>query len=166
MNKYLDYDGLIFLWNKLKNMFANKVDKQNGKDLSSNDFTGEYKAILDKWGESGGYVLPAATDSILGGVKVGERLSITEEGVLSAEEPDLSDYVRKNDLVNVYRYKGSKDDFSSLPPEEENTIGDVWNVTATDMNYAWDGEKWDPLGQMFEITKISNEEINSIMGTE
>lgn len=32
-----------------------------------------------------GYELPVATDETLGGVKVGSNLSITEEGVLSAE---------------------------------------------------------------------------------
>lgn len=25
-------------------------------------------------------------------------------------------------------------------------VGDVWNVTDTNINYAWDGSTWDPLG--------------------
>ena len=40
---------------------------------------------LEEGGGGGGYVLPAATDETLGGVKIGEGLSITEEGVLSAD---------------------------------------------------------------------------------
>lgn len=36
-------------------------------------------------GGGGGYVLPVATDSRLGGIKVGSGLTITNEGVLSAE---------------------------------------------------------------------------------
>lgn len=37
--------------------------------------------------EGGGYNLPIASDETLGGVKIGEGLSITEEGVLSANAP-------------------------------------------------------------------------------
>lgn len=33
------------------------------------------------------YVLPAATADTLGGVKVGDRLSVTEDGTLSGAEP-------------------------------------------------------------------------------
>lgn len=35
----------------------------------------------------GGYELPVASDETLGGVKIGENLTITEEGVLSAPAP-------------------------------------------------------------------------------
>ena len=31
------------------------------------------------------------------------------------------------------------------------------------MNYAWDGESWDALGQMFEIQSISNAEIDAAL---
>lgn len=37
-------------------------------------------------GGGSGYILPPATSEKLGGIKVGDRLSITEEGVLSADE--------------------------------------------------------------------------------
>lgn len=40
---------------------------------------------LEEGGGGGGYVLPVATDETLGGVKIGEGLSITEGGVLSAD---------------------------------------------------------------------------------
>ena len=40
---------------------------------------------LDGGGGGSGYTLPAATASTLGGIKVGNGLSITAEGVLSAE---------------------------------------------------------------------------------
>lgn len=49
----------------------------------------KYKVVerleaLEEGGGGGGYVLPVASDETLGGVKIGENLSITEEGVLSA----------------------------------------------------------------------------------
>ena len=40
--------------------------------------------------------------------------------------------------------------------------GDVWNVEATGMNYAWTGDAWDALGETFEIQSITNAEIDSI----
>ena len=49
-NKYLDNDGLLYLWSLIKahvtNSVANKVDKESGKALSSNDYTDEDKAKL------------------------------------------------------------------------------------------------------------------------
>ena len=39
MAKYLDNDGLIYLWSKIKNLFSGKVDKEAGKGLSTNDYT-------------------------------------------------------------------------------------------------------------------------------
>lgn len=45
MSKFLDDDGLLYLWQKIKNKFATitdlngKVDKVDGKGLSTNDYT-------------------------------------------------------------------------------------------------------------------------------
>ena len=64
---------------------AGKVDKVTGKDLSTNDFTDAYKTKLDGI-ETGAnaYVLPQASASTLGGVKVGDNLAIdSSTGVLS-----------------------------------------------------------------------------------
>lgn len=47
MAKWLDYDGLSHFWSKLKTLLNNKVDKADGKGLSTNDFTGNYKSKLD-----------------------------------------------------------------------------------------------------------------------
>ncbi|WP_223120783.1 head fiber protein, partial [Salmonella sp. S127_66822] len=49
-----------------------KVDKVEGKELSSNDFTDAYKTKLDGIAaQANKYVLPTATAEIIGGVKVG-----------------------------------------------------------------------------------------------
>lgn len=54
-------------------------------------------------------------------------------------------------LTNVYKYKGTKPSFSDLP-QTGNVAGDVWDVNGG-MNYAWDGTKWDALGESkVEIT--------------
>ena len=53
MAKYLDNDGLLYLWQKIKNVFAtkdslnDKVDKETGKGLSTNDYTTAEKNKLN-----------------------------------------------------------------------------------------------------------------------
>ena len=48
--KYLDNDGLLYLWGLIKaqvsNAAATKVDKESGKVLSSNDYTDDEKSKL------------------------------------------------------------------------------------------------------------------------
>ena len=48
--KYLDNDGLLYLWGlikaKVSNAAATKVDKESGKVLSSNDYTDDEKSKL------------------------------------------------------------------------------------------------------------------------
>lgn len=43
---WLDYDGLLYFWQKLKLKLDSKVDKVEGKGLSSNDFTSAEKKKL------------------------------------------------------------------------------------------------------------------------
>lgn len=173
MSKFLDSNGVIYLWSKIKTLVGGKVDKVEGKGLSSNDFTAAEKAKL---GGLENYTLPAATAATLGGVKVGAGLNIVD-GVLSAagggtadavdwsnvqNKPDLA---LKSDLTSLYRYKGSVTNYASLPVSG-NIEGDVWNVEATGMNYAWTGEDWDALGQTFQIEAITNAEIDAITTEE
>ena len=170
MSKYLDSNGLLYLWGKIKNLVGGKVDKVEGKGLSTNDFTDEDKTKLTGLEN---YTLPTATADTLGGVKVGAGLTIAS-GVLSATGGGTADSVDwsniqnkpdvalKSDLTSVYRYKGSVANYASLPAAD-NVVGDVWNVEATGMNYAWDGEKWDPLGETITIESITNAEIDTIV---
>ena len=62
-----------------------KVDKVEGKGLSTNDYTTPEKNKLAAIeAEANKYVLPAATTTTLGGVIVGDRLSIDSTGKLVA----------------------------------------------------------------------------------
>ena len=44
------------------------------------------------------------------------------------------------------------------------TVGDVYNLEDTDMNYGWTGTAWDPLGHMFQLDPLSEDEIKAILG--
>lgn len=94
--KYLDQEGVKYLWKQLSledypnnetliavinAIDATKVDKVDGKQLSTNDYTNEEKEKLNNLEN---YTLPAASADALGGVKIGDNLTIDENGKLSA----------------------------------------------------------------------------------
>ena len=85
-----------------------------------------------------------------------------EVGALSLDDANKN-FAKKSDISTVYKWKGSKDTYDQLPTEG-NSIGDIWNVKDTNMNYGWteDGT-WDPLGSPVEISPITNEAIDSIV---
>lgn len=74
---------------------------------------------------------------------------------------DAENYALKSDITNVYKYKGSVASSSALP-SSGNTAGDVYNVSDSGMNYAWTGSEWDALGEILEITSITNAEIDAM----
>lgn len=74
-----------------------------------------------------------------------------------------STYALKSDITAMYRYKGSVASYDKLPTNGQ-TIGDVYDV-GDGMNYAWNGEKWDGLGQVFTIDAIQNTEIDTILAS-
>lgn len=186
VKKYLDSDGLLYVWSKLKGLF---VQKENGKGLSSNDFTNEQKNKLDTLQN---YSLPTASADTLGGVKVGAGLAINA-GVLSATGGGTADSVEwanvqnkptnlsqfSNDsgfqtqtqvsqaissaLTSAVIYKGTVVSVSDLPANAKQ--GDMYNVADTAMNYVWSGTEWDEQAPLIDIEAISNAEIDTITAT-
>lgn len=75
---------------------GNKVDKVEGKGLSTNDYTTAEKEKLEGLNN---YTLPKASASELGGIKVGTGLDVTSDGVLNATgvSVDLTPYQQKTD---------------------------------------------------------------------
>lgn len=91
---------------------SNKVDKVNGKGLSTNDFTAEYKSKLDSIApNANNYSLPLAANSTRGGIQVGYAANGKNYPVQLAGEKayvnvpwidttyDLTPYAKKNDAV-------------------------------------------------------------------
>ena len=137
--------------------------------------------------------LPIATQNLLGGVKVGDNLSITSDGVLSCTvtgggednvieavnidglpQPirdktvmiNLSEYAKKADVTNLFRYKSSVYSYDYLPTAGMQ-IGDVYNIEndggkdfkgidikAGD-NVVWNGSSWDVLGGTCEFEQYT-----------
>lgn len=115
--KYLDENGLLYVIQKVKGWLNGKVDKSDGKGLSTNDYTTAEKTKLAGLSN---YTLPTASASQLGGVKVGGGLAITN-GVLSATGGGTADSV---DWSNVQNKPTKVSDFTN----------DANYVTATDLN--------------------------------
>lgn len=97
MAKFLDENGLLYLWQKIVGKF---VAKETGKGLSTNDYTAAEKQKLAGIAENANnYSLPTASAETLGGVKVGAGLTITQ-GVLSATGGGTADAVEWANVLN------------------------------------------------------------------
>lgn len=199
MSKFLDSNGVLYLWQKIKAAF---VAKESGKGLSTNDYTTEEKnklAAIDaganaythptytaRTGKPTGNLTPGfggtitisqITSDATGHVTAATDRTVTipsatatssAAGLMSSTDKAkldtfgaASDYALKSDLTGLYKYKGSKATYSALP-STGNTLGDVWDVQADGMNYAWNGSDWDQLGGTFTIESITNSELDSI----
>jgi len=139
----------------------------------TNDLTNTLKANYDAaYTHSQTAHAPSdAQPNIIESVKVnGSALSISGKSVnvvvptTVASLSDAGNYALKSDITNVYKYKGSVATTGDLP-SSGNTTGDVYNVEERGVNYAWNGTDWDALGELFEITAISNSEIDTILAS-
>lgn len=139
---------------ELYNLVTGKVDKVDGKGLSTNDYT-------------------TAEKEKLAGIATGAQVNVIEsvkvDGVAQAisgksANIDLSAYAKKTDIAAAYHYKGSKATFAALPTTG-NAVGDVWNVESDGMNYAWTGSEWDALGGSIDLSGyVTTEAMNSALG--
>lgn len=127
---------------QLATKLATKVEVEEGKGLTTNDFTDELKGKVE-----------SAVQSV--SVK-GEDIVTAKDGNV---EIDLSSFVKTADLSTVYRYKGSVENFADLPTENVEN-GDVYNVAKADKdngikagdNVAWNGEAWDNLSGTIDLS--------------
>lgn len=77
-----------------------------------------------------------------------------------------SEYVKKTDITDVYKYKGSVATENELPKNPKR--GEVYNIEAASsygnegMNVAWNGTEWDSLGSVFKVEVIPNSEIDAM----
>ena len=91
--QFLGYTALNYFWGRLKTIF---VQKEDGKGLSTNDYTNEEK---QKLAGLENYTLPTASETVKGGIKVGAGLSVTGDGILSATGGGTADAVEWDNVV-------------------------------------------------------------------
>jgi hypothetical protein len=77
--------------NDVNQLYTQKVDKIEGKGLSTNDYTTPEKNKLAAIeAEANKYVLPAATASALGGVKIGSNITLADGGTISITKNNVT----------------------------------------------------------------------------
>ena len=118
-----------------------KVDKVDGKGLSTNDFTNELKDKLNAVNEKG-------EANVLNGIKTadGNELTIADKKIT------LPNFALKSDISSVYKVKGSKANKTELDGIVDKEVGDVYNLADTGVNYVWTGTEWDSLSGNVDLT--------------
>lgn len=85
--KYNGENVMTYLLTLLKGKFDTKVDKETGKGLSEANFTADEKTKLANIAaEANKYELPKATDTELGGVKIGGNVDVATDGTISVKD--------------------------------------------------------------------------------
>lgn len=155
--KYTDDNGLLYLITKIKNLIATKVDKVDGKGLSTNDYTTEEKVKLA--------TLENYDDTALAG-----RVTTLENAGYQTETQVQT--LINNSLSSVMTYKGTVANYADLPSENV-ALGDTYNITnASEHNNAgdnatWNGTSWDILGGAIDLsTYIKRSELVAITNAE
>ena len=107
------------------------------------------------------YALPQATSSTLGGIKVGENLSITEDGILSA------DTYNKSTLDTKFEEKQDILTATNGISIERKTISNVEGFSYTsDASAIYNTGGWgvpSPSGQNWDVSRVPG--INTLIGT-
>lgn len=129
--------------NNLYTSMSSKIDKVEGKQLSTEDFTTEEKTKLAGIAEgANNYVLPEASTTTLGGIKVDGSTIVIENGVAKAKASDAADYtaraeieVLKNEKAEVQKYMATipSTAFSNQAPYTAEVT--VAGMLATDNNF-------------------------------
>ena len=84
-----------------------KVDKVEGKGLSTNDYTTPEKNKLAAIeAEANKYVLPAATASVLGGVKIGSNITLANGGTISITKNNVTSALGVDPTTTYVRKAG------------------------------------------------------------
>ena len=132
-------------------------------------FGGTFQAIKAIEKDANGHVTKVTTETV---TVPNAAASSSAPGLMAAADKSkldafqaASNYALKSDISTVYKYKGSVDNYAALP-QDDNQVGDTYNLTDTGMNYVWTGTAWDALGQVFTISSMGTELIDSIMAGE
>lgn len=113
-----------------------KVDKVEGKGLSTNDYTTPEKNKLAAIeAEANKYVLPAATTSALGGVKIGSNITLADGGTISITKANVTSALGV-DPTTTYVKKAGDTMTGSLTIETTSNINLYSNVSVPSSRWA------------------------------
>lgn len=179
MSKFLTLNGISHFLNKIKGIFVGAASNTTEGHIVT--FGADGKTITD----SGHTIAADVPEHAKFTDTTYEEATASKSGLMAAADKTkldgidpstyatktaLDDYAKKTDIATVFRYKGTVENYASLPTGAE--VGDVYNITNADPtthiqagdNVAWSGTEWDNLSGILEtaITDISNEEIDAL----
>lgn len=160
--KYLSLAGLERVIDKIDEKLEGKVNVVAGKGLSANDYSDAEKAKLAKVvTDVEGIVAVGGQANVIEKVKVnGTALPVDGEKAVNI---DLSEYALKADIVNAMDWKGTVATVADLPTEGQSK-GDIYHVTATGGEYAWDGTEWQEMGSIVDLSGYYTKgEVNNLL---
>lgn len=113
-----------------------KVDKVEGKGLSTNDYTTPEKNKLAAIeAKANKYVLPAATTSALGGVKIGSNITLADGGTISITKANVTSALGV-DPTTTYVKKAGDTMTGSLTIETTSNINLYSNISVPSSRWA------------------------------
>ena len=123
----------------ITNLSSNKVDKIDGKSLSTNDFTTALKTKLEGIAEGANKTV---IENVLTSDSTTNALSAAQGKALSTKIDEA--------VSSVYKVCGSVANYDALPTTA--TKGDVYNLLDTGVNYVWTGSEWDSLAGIVDLS--------------
>lgn len=166
-----------------------EISSLNGKVTISATFSGSYNDLTDT---------PTIPEDVSGRVTTLETDNTANKTAISNLQTEVGKKANSSDVYTksetytqsevdaaiktattaLYKYKGSVSTFQDLPLTN-NTLGDVYNVLKTDVNYAWKSEQssgtaddWDPLGGTAALASavedglLSKEDFSKLQGIQ
>lgn len=183
MAKFLDDNGLLYLWNKIKAIIPTKtsdITNDSGyittSDIPEGAAASTTSPKMDGTASVGSELAFARGDHVHPSdtSKADKANSLSGYGITDAYTKTEID----NKLTSAVRYKGTVDSYANLPTS--NSVGDMYNITAADTsagikagdNVVWNGSDWDVQSGTVDLSgcvqntdTITNAEIDAIVAS-
>lgn len=157
--KLVTLDILTYFWGNVKTFLAaNYVALEEGKGLSTNDFTTAEKEKLAGIAES-------AQANVIEGITVNGTTVTPANKVVNI---DLSNYALKSDVTGAMKMKGSVQTYADLPASPAEN--DAYRIITADAEHhisagelvLWNGTEWIDMGGAVDTSAfVTTETLNS-----
>lgn len=153
-NKYLNYDGVAYLWEKVKSIVNEKVDKVDGKGLSSNDYTADEKAKLANIQAGAEVNVNADWNAVTGDSAILNKPSIPTK---------TSDLTNDSDFVSDASYVHTDSNYTSA--EKTKLAGIATGANKTTVDSTMSASSTNPVQNKI-VKKYIDDAIGGITGID
>lgn len=129
---------------------ANAVSASKLETARTIALTGEVTGTASFDGTADVAIEASIADGVIPDASTLKGVTDTGRALMTAESASAA--VATLGLSSVYDYKGQVASEIDLPRDAE--LGDVYNVSDTGMNYAWNGTQWDSLGTVTTLASL------------